>query len=88
MPGMREQVRSNAVARISLVVALTALGYSTWRNELTERNRNLRTAGFELLAEIGSLQQVVFYAHFNAGDARGDAEALRQTTLDTLRRLD
>jgi len=141
MPGMREQVRSNAVALISLVVALSALGYSTWRNELTERNRNLRTAGFELLAEIGSLQQVVFYAHFNAGDARGDArmgwadvltiedlaalmppevgrdaralrttwqsrwtglgtsdedhrsidqaiDALRQTTLDTLRRLD
>lgn len=73
MPGMREQVRTNAVALISLVVALVALGYSTWRNEITERNRNLRTAGFELLAEIGSLQQVVFYAHFNAGDARGDA---------------
>lgn len=72
MPGMREQVRSNAVALISLVVALTALGYSTWRNELTERNRNLREAGFELLSEIGSLQQVVFYAHFNRGDTRGD----------------
>lgn len=73
MPGIREQDRTNAVALISLVVALAALGYSTWRNEITERNRNLRTAGFELLAEIGSLQQVVFYAHFNAGDARGDA---------------
>lgn len=73
MPGIREQFRSNAVALISLVVALSTLGYSTWRNERTEANRNLRAAGFELLSEIGSLQQVVFYAHFNAGDARGDA---------------
>ncbi len=73
MPGMREQVRSNAVALISLVAALTALGYTTWRNERTEGNRNVREAGFELLSEIGSLQQVIFYAHYNMGDARGDA---------------
>lgn len=72
MPGMREQVRNHAVALISLVVALAALGYNTWRNERTEQNRNVREAGFELLSEIGSLQQVVFYAHYNEGDARGD----------------
>ncbi|MEX2149588.1 MAG: hypothetical protein WD793_05210 [Steroidobacteraceae bacterium] len=73
MPAFREQLRNNLVALISLVVALTALGYSTWRNERTELNRNVRAAGFELLANVGSLQQVVFYAHFNPGDARGDA---------------
>lgn len=72
MPTVREQLRSNLVALISLAVALTALGYSTWRNERTELNRNLRVAGFELLTEIGSLQQVVFYAHFQPGDTRGD----------------
>ena len=72
MPTFREQLRNNLVAMISLVVALIALGYSTWRNERTELNRNLRLAGFELLTEIGSLQQVVFYAHFQPGDARGD----------------
>lgn len=55
---MREQLRDNMVALISLVIALSALGYNTWRNELTERNRNIRDAGFELLAEIGSLQQI------------------------------
>lgn len=73
MPRIREQLRNHAVALISLTVAVAALGYSTWRNERTEVNRNLRAAGFELLSEIGSLQQVVFYAHYNAGDARGDA---------------
>lgn len=73
MVTLRTQVRDNMVALISLTVALSALGYNTWRNEATERNRNIRAAGFELLLEIGSLQQVVFYAHFNPGDGRGDA---------------
>jgi hypothetical protein len=72
MPDMREQLRNNMVALISLVIALSALGYNTWRNERTERNRNVRAAGFELLTEIGSLQQIIFYAHFAEGDQRGD----------------
>jgi hypothetical protein len=72
MASIREQVRNNLVALISLTVALSGLGYTTWRHERTELNRNLRVAGFELLTEIGSLQQVVFYAHYQPGDARGD----------------
>ena len=69
---MRRQLRDNLVALTSLVVAFSALGYNTWRNERTERNRNVRVAGIELLGEIGSLQQIIFYAHYAAGDARGD----------------
>lgn len=69
---MREQFRNNLVALVSLVIALSALGYNTWRNERTEHNRNIRAAGFELLTEIGSLQQIIFYAHFAEGDQRGD----------------
>ena len=72
MPDMREQFRNNLVAIVSLVIALSALGYNTWRNEKTEHNRNIRAAGFELLTEIGSLQQIIFYAHFTQGDQRGD----------------
>lgn len=72
MPSLPEQVRNNLVAIVSLLVALTALGYTTWRNERTELNRNTREAGFELLSEIAALQQVVFYAHFAPGDMRGD----------------
>jgi hypothetical protein len=45
MTGMGRQLRDNLVAITSLVVALSALGYNTWRNERTERNRNIRTAG-------------------------------------------
>jgi hypothetical protein len=73
MPSLKDQLRNNLLAIISLTVALAALGYSTWRNERTEQNRNVREAGFALLSEIGALQQVVFYARFQPGDARGDA---------------
>ena len=81
MPGLREQLRDNTVALVSLAVALTALGYTTWRNQRTEQNRNVREAGFHLLSEVGSLQQLVLYAHFNQGDMRGD---LRMGWADTL----
>jgi len=87
--GMRQQLRDNLVALTSLAVALAALGYNTWRNEQTERNRNVRVAGIELLQEIGSLQQIIFYAHYSAGDQRGDprmgwADALTINDLATI----
>ena len=44
MTTLRQQLRNNSVALISLVVALTSLAYNTWRNERTEHNRNIRTA--------------------------------------------
>jgi hypothetical protein len=72
LSGIRQQLRDNLVALVSLAVALAALGYNTWRNERTERNRNVRVAGIELLQEIGSLQQIIFYAHYTEGDQRGD----------------
>ncbi len=72
MSSVRRQLRDNLVAITSLLVAFSALGYNTWRNERTERNRNVRVAGIELLQEIGSLQQIAFYAHFTQGDQRGD----------------
>lgn len=72
MTGMGRQLRDNLVAITSLVVALSALGYNTWRNERTERNRNVRTAGIELLQEIGSLQQIVFYVNFTEEDELED----------------
>jgi hypothetical protein len=60
-----EQLRHNSVAIISLVVALSSLGYNTWRNELTEDNRNQRFAAFEILLKLGELQQVVFHGHYD-----------------------
>ena len=69
---LREQLRRNSVALISLVVALSSLGYNTWRNERTEANRNVRHAGFQLMSELAELQQVVFLAHYDRDAARGN----------------
>ena len=55
-----EQLSRHSLAVISLVVALSALSYNTWRNEQTEHNRNIRQAGFEMLLHIGALQRVTY----------------------------
>lgn len=57
--GFRAALRRHAVALISLCVALSGLGYNTWRNETTEAQRNIRQAAFAMLEQLGELQQVV-----------------------------
>jgi hypothetical protein len=69
---IRTQLRTNAVAIISLVVALASLGYSTWRNERTEHNRTIRQASFQLLTALGEMQQVVYHAHYDHDAVRGN----------------
>src|SRR5438045_6491636 len=66
------QLRDNAVALISLVVALGSLGYNTWRNERTEHNRNVRAAAFELLMKLADLKRVVFLAQYDRDQAGGN----------------
>ncbi len=56
---IREQFRRNAVALISLAIAVTSLGYNTWRNEASEHNRNQRVISIELLLMLSELQQVI-----------------------------
>ena len=72
MPSMKEQLRRHSVALISLAVALTSLGYNTWRNERTEANRNIRTAGIEFLLKLGELEQVVFFMVYDMDSDRGN----------------
>lgn len=55
---LREQLRRNAVALISLAIAITSLGYNTWRNEASEGNRNQRLVSINLLLMLGELHQV------------------------------
>lgn len=66
---LAEQVRQNLLALISLAVALTALTYNTWRNELTEYNRNQRAAGFEILTELARLQLTADILHYGGEEA-------------------
>lgn len=72
MPSFREQLRRHSVALISLVVALTSLAYNTWRNERTEDNRNVRSAGIELLLALGELEQAVFLLSYGNEAERDD----------------
>jgi hypothetical protein len=86
MRSIREQLRRNAVALISLVVALGSLGYNTWRNEHTERNRNVRTAAFEMLMRAGDLERVAFLAQYDR-DARGGSPRTGWTDVLAIRDL-
>jgi hypothetical protein len=62
---IRQQVRRNAVALISIIIAVSSLGYNTGRNEETEDNRNQRLASFEVLLKLNELQQVIFHGHYD-----------------------
>ena len=70
MPSLKEQLRRHSVALISLSVALTSLAYNTWRNEQTEANRNVRSAGIEYLLKLGDLEQVVFFVAYDTDSNR------------------
>ncbi|MGI9227561.1 MAG: hypothetical protein ACR2PU_02100 [Gammaproteobacteria bacterium] len=67
-----EQVRRNAVAIISLIVAVTSLAYNTYRNELTEENRTVRQAGFEMISELSQLQQYMLVSRYGETDNKED----------------
>lgn len=62
---LREQLRRNTVALISLVIAITSLGYNTWRNEASENNRTQRAVAIEVLMKLGDLQQLTWHHHYD-----------------------
>lgn len=74
MASFVDQLRRNAVALISVAIAITSLGYNTWRNEVTEGNRNIRSAGMEIIQELSALQQVVLFVRFKPEDFRGEVK--------------
>ena len=66
---IRMQIHDNLVAIISLIIAIVALSYNTWRNERTEANRNIRPAAFEILNQLGQLQLVVNNTRYLPGSS-------------------
>lgn len=71
MRSLGEQFSRHSVALVSLLVALIALGYNTWRNETTEAQRNTRHAAFRVLEALGEVQEVVDYRHYYLPWAEG-----------------
>jgi conjugal transfer/entry exclusion protein len=66
------QLKTNLVALISLATALAGLSYNSWRNHQNEINNNMRNAAFVVLSDLGELQTIVNYAHFESDNARGN----------------
>jgi len=60
-------LRRHGVALISLAVALFSSSYNTWRNQTTEAHRNVRSAAFGMIEQLGELQQLVD-ARYYGGD--------------------
>jgi hypothetical protein len=59
-------IQRNAVALISLAVALAGTSYNTWRNQTTEAHRNVREASFKLLEQSAELQQLAQQRYFGS----------------------
>src|SRR5262245_43512249 len=66
------QFKHNFVAILSLVVAIIALTYTTWREDKTEKNRNKRQAAFEVLKHLGELQIIVNYGLYQPENTMGN----------------
>lgn len=69
---IKSQLANNAVAIVSLLIAISTLLYSTWRSETTERNFNVRSAAFEVLQNLGQLQVIVNYLHYEPDHPMGN----------------
>lgn len=72
MDGLIAQLRRNQIALVSIIIACSSFAYGAWRNEVTEGNRNLRAAGFEIIREIANLERVVFFAHYDRDQNLGN----------------
>lgn len=66
-----QQLKLNIVALISLITAIVGITYNTWRDQQNEINDNMRRAAFEVLTDLGELQTIVNYAHFQKDATRG-----------------
>ena len=60
---IRAQLKSDSVAIVSVVIALSSFGYTNWRNERSEHNRTIRHPSSQLLTALGEMQQLAYHAH-------------------------
>ena len=61
-----------ATALFSVLFALMGFSYNVWRMEVTEHNSNVRDAAFELLLQLAELEQLVYAAHYDQNEERGN----------------
>ncbi|MFZ2974158.1 hypothetical protein [Ferribacterium limneticum] len=68
----RQLLQANLLAIISVLIAVASLSYNTWRNDVSELNRNQRAAGFAVLQELAKLQLLVDHLTYDDKRQRGD----------------
>ena len=55
---------------LSVIIAVTALLYSTWRSETTEAQRSLRQAGFAVMERMTTFEGHVFVMAYTPAEQR------------------
>jgi hypothetical protein len=55
----------------SVIFSMLGFSYNVWRMEVTEENSNIRTACFEILLELSSLEQLIYAAHYDGDVIEG-----------------
>lgn len=83
----KQQLQQNAVALISVFIAVSSLSYNTWRNEKSEHNRNQRMASFEVLLKLGELRELVYHLHYDNDTVGEDAARTGWVMVFTIRDL-
>jgi len=69
---IKSQLRDNAIAIISLVVALASFSYTAWRMQHSEHNLTTRDAAFQMLVALGAMKQVVYHGHYDHDKVGGN----------------
>lgn len=88
MNEIRKQFTNNLLPFLSVAVAVTALLYSTWRNETTEQQRSLRQAGFAVLERMTDLEGHIFIiAYSDREDVAADQPFLAWAAAREIRDL-
>lgn len=55
----------------SVLFSLVGFSYNVWRMEVSEENNNIRTACFEMLINLSSLEQLIYTAHYDRDTKAG-----------------
>lgn len=69
---LKQQITTHSVAIVSLITALCGFFYNTWQGQQDEIHQNMRNAAFEVLKDLGELQAVVNYAHYEPENPKGN----------------
>jgi hypothetical protein len=69
---IKSQLHDNAIAIMSLFLALASFGYTAWRTERSEHNLTTRDAAFQMLGALGAMKQVVYHGHYDHDTVAGN----------------